>query len=183
MALRARGLAAISAAFGRTIRPIRRRVIPVGRPITGKSHGNSRPWALLTHELLDHSILQGMKTDHDQSSTWGQRPHNLWQDGLQLTQLIVNLYANRLKRAGRWMLAGFASRDCRGDDLCQSRRRFNRRLLASDDDGSSNSPVKPFLTELRQHLSQFRFIGPRQPGGGAQTHSRVHPHIQRPRCV
>ena len=110
-----------------------------------------------SHCPLDQAVLEGMKTDHYQSSSRAQQLDRFSQPLGQLSQFIIYKYPDCLEASRSWMLVLFPATYRILDQSRQLTCRFQPLLLPGQYDAPGNPARVALLSELPKHAGQFPF--------------------------
>ena len=119
-----------------------------------------------------------MEADHDQAPAGRERGNRLWQRALDLAELVVDVDAQRLERAGRRMSARLAPRHGRRDDAGEPAGRLDGAGLARADDRARDASGMALLAEARDHGRDLALVRARQEFGGSCARIRIHAHVE-----
>src|SRR5580698_11009768 len=120
-----------------------------------------------------------MKTDGREPSARDERIERTGKAKLQLSELVVDEHAQRLKSAGRRVLAGFARAHRFGHDGRQLRSARQGARASCGDDGLRHATCEALLPEPGDHLAYLVDARTSEPGSDGLPPRRVHAHIER----
>ena len=138
---------------------------------------------MAAHELLHHTILERMKTDHREPSVRRQALERGVERGFELREFAIDVDAQRLKHAGRRMLvalAGARPRATRSINPASCERALEGPQLAVGDDGARDARRLALLAELAKDADQFGLGRAVDDVGRAHAFALAHAHVERP---
>ena len=143
------------------------------------TRGLRLPAGPLLEEGLDDAVLERMERHDGEPATGLQQRFGRNQRRRELAELVVDVDAERLEHAGRWMTSRLPAT---ADDALDETRELScareRLRLAIGDDGARNGAGSPLLAQMEEDVGELRLAPAVDDIGGRDPGFR-HAHVER----
>src|SRR5690606_10272318 len=133
---------------------------------------------LAFHELLDDAVFQRVEADHHQAATHLEGFQRSLEAALEITEFVVDVDTDALKRPSGRILALFPGGIGIGQHFCQIRSAGEWLFGATLHNGTRHTFGKTLLAVILHHTGDFVFGSRGDPVRRTHTGIRIHAHMQ-----